>query len=154
MLSTTSPFTSLAVVPFMLLAACSSSSSSSPGGTGDNDVGGATFSAYCTGTLTHAMPLINEEPGEAWASEGGSQAASGTEFLLSDEVQQWQGYVFQADGTPAKIGAVNGLVLGTDFQSSCAPATIPSQFSANLVLLQDTTLYPNQDLSGTACSLS
>ena len=138
---------------FLSMAACSSASSSSTGSGERTGVDGAAFSAYCTGTLLREMPLMAEQAGEAWAGNGSLQAPSGTDFLLSDEFQMWQGYVIQSDGTPAKITAFNGLVQGTDFSSSCAPSTIPDQFTANLVLLADTTLYPKADLSGTACTL-
>jgi len=138
---------------FLAMAACSSASTSSSGSGQHTGVDGAAFSEYCTGTLLHEMPLMTEQSGEAWAGNGSLQSPSGTDFLLSDEFQKWQGYVIQNDGTPAKITAFNGLVQGTDFSSSCAPSTIPDQFTANLVLLTDTTLYPNMDLSGTACTL-
>jgi hypothetical protein len=141
---------------FLLLsmAACSSASSSPSGGGQYTGVDSAAFSKYCTGTLLHEMPLMTEQAGEAWAGNGSLQAPSGTDFLLSDEFQKWQGYVIQNDGTPAQITAFNGLVRGTDFSSSCAPSTIPDQFTTNLVLLSDTTLYPSMDLSGKACTLS
>jgi hypothetical protein len=135
------------------MAACSSASSSPSGGGQYTGVDSAAFSKYCTGTLLHEMPLMTEQAGDAWAGNGSLQAPSGTDFLLSDEFQKWQGYVIQNDGTTAKITAFNGLVQGTDFSSSCAPSTIPDQFTTNLVLLTDTTLYPSMDLSGTACTL-
>ncbi len=138
---------------FLSMAACSSASTSSSGSGEHTGVDGAAFSAYCTGTLLHEMPLMTEQSGDAWGGNGSLQSPSGTDFLLSDEFQQWQGYVIQDDGTPAKITAFNGLVQGTDFSSSCAPKTIPDQFTASMVLLTDTTLYPNMDLSGTACTL-
>jgi hypothetical protein len=138
---------------FLSMAACSSASSSTTGGAQHTGVDSAAFSKYCTGTLLHEMPLLAEQPGEAWGGNGSLQAPSGTDFLLSDEFQKWQGYVIQSDGTPAQITAFNGLVQGTDFSSSCAPSTIPDQFTTNLVLLADTTLYPHMDLSGTACTV-
>ncbi|HEX8796764.1 MAG TPA: hypothetical protein VF765_37690 [Polyangiaceae bacterium] len=137
---------------FLSMAACSSASTSSSGSGQQTGVGGAAFSKYCTGTLLHDMPMMSVAAGDAWASSG-TQSPSGTDFLLSDEFQQWQGYVIQDDGTPAKVSATNGLVQGTDFSSSCAPKTIPDQFTTNLVLLSDTKLYPKFDLSGTACTL-
>jgi hypothetical protein len=138
---------------FLSMAACSSASSSPSGGGQNTGVDSAAFSKFCTGTLLHEMPLMAEQAGDGWAGNGSLQAPSGTDFLLSDEFQQWQGYVIQNDGTTAKISTFNGLVQGTDFSSSCAPKTIPDQFTANLVLLTDTTLYPSMDLSGKACTL-
>jgi hypothetical protein len=138
---------------FLSMAACSSASSSSSGSGEQTGVDGPAFSAYCTGTLLREMPLMTQQSGDSWAGNGSLQAPAGTDFLLSDEFQMWQGYVIQNDGTPAKITAFNGLVQGTDFSSSCAPSTIPDQFTTNLVLLADTTLYTNMDLSGTACTL-
>jgi len=137
---------------FLSMAACSSATSSTSSGGEHTGVDGPAFSKYCTGTLLREMPLMTEEGGDAWGSSG-EQSPSGTDFLLSDEFQQWQGYVIQDDGTPSRISAPNGLVRGTDFSSSCAPSTIPDQFTASLVLLADTTLYPKFDLSGTACTL-
>jgi hypothetical protein len=66
----------------------------------------------------------------------------------------WGGYVIQSDGTPFQIDAdfMKGLVAGTDFTSSCAPTTLPS--SGPNVVLADSKLYPNADLSGTECTIA
>ena len=145
------------VVPFVLvslaaLAGCSSKSGGSYGGAGSS-----TFSAYCTGTLSHDTPLMAEQPGGAWESGPGSPSApSGTTFLLSDEFQVWQGYVIADDGTPSQVQAdfTKGLVAGTDFTSQCATAAPSFTATTHIVLLAETTLYPSASLSGSTCTIA
>lgn len=146
------PVVPLALLSFAVLAGCSSKSEGSYGG-----ASASTFSAYCTGKLSHDTPLMAEQPGGAWESGPGSPSApSGTTFLLSDEFRAWQGYVIADDGTPSELQAdfTKGLVAGTDFSSECATSAPSFTATTHIVLLAETTLYPSASLSGTTCSLA
>lgn len=146
-----------ALIPLLLastvLVACSSASS--PGGASYDGASEATFSAYCTGTLLQSEQLMSEGGGGSWQGNGSLSAPAGTPFLLASDIGQWNGFVVGADGTPYQVqpsGFPNGLVAGTDFSASCAPAGGPSSPTV-FVLVGETTLYPNADYSGTPCTL-
>ena len=111
-----------------------------------------TFATYCTGILAHATMLLSLQQGEAWSGDGTTQAPGGTTFLLSAGVGQWEGFVLEDDGTPRMLSTGSGLVLDADFTSDCAPDGGPPS-SAVPVLLADTELYPESDLSGTECTV-
>jgi len=94
--------------------------------------------------------------GAGWMGDGSKSAPAGSTFLVGAELDLWQGYVVQADGTPARIDAdfSKGLVKDTDFTADCATdAKRADALSQHLVLLASATLYPNKDFSGAACTL-
>lgn len=133
-----------------LFVACSSSSADgTPGGATGGSI--EAFSKYCTGTLKTAQKLEVASGGGSWVSDG-STAAAGSTFLLSAEFGVFGGYVIRADGKPAKLDAdfSKGLVKDTDFTTDCAAD--PKEHQSE-VLLADATLFPKNDLSGTACTL-
>jgi hypothetical protein len=134
---------------------CSSSSSPAPASSSGTTTTNAAFAKFCTGTLTHSTELEVAQPGGGYFGDGSQQVSAGTSFLLSDEIQTWQGYVIASDGTPSLLAAdfSKGLVEGTDFTSDCAP-TLTFTTSTHAVLLRDTTLYPDQALTGTPCTLA
>jgi hypothetical protein len=138
--------------------ACSSSPSSSPPpATEAPPPAYAAFSSYCTGTLLVEKDVLSPAGGGAWIGDGKTMVVPGTMFLVAVEFEQWQGYVIDGDGKPSKINAdfAKGLTKGTDFSSDCAATGgSPSAFvSSGEVVLHAATLFPNQDLSGTACKL-
>jgi len=145
-------------LPLALLAsaACSSSSAGLTRSSG-TEPPPAIFSAYCTGTLNVEVELEAPDPSpvsaDAWLGNGTLHAGAGTTFLIASGSSEWTGFAFLSDGTPTMIDtSAAGLVEGTDFSSSCAPA-MPSILIQNQVLLADTTAYVNPDMSGKACAL-
>ncbi len=152
------PFTSTSIsfIALSLFAVAGCSSSTSGGGSAVTYDGAtaATFSPFCTATLDNEASLMSEAGGGAWEGDGTLHAGAGTPFLLSASFGLWGGFVVQSDGAPLQIDAdfTKGLVAGTDFTSSCAPTTIPE--SGPNVVLADSKLYPNADLSGTECTIT
>jgi hypothetical protein len=134
----------------LALTACSNSSGSGSGAGGIP----SDFSKYCTGTLKTSVPLMKADGPGAWLGDG-QQASPGTVFVLSYQFDSVGGYVFQSDGSPEQLqtGLGQSFVEGTNFASSCAP-TGSGFVPTTTVLLAPATLYPNQDLSGTACTLA
>jgi hypothetical protein len=132
-----------------LLAACSSSSDGSSGGSTGGSI--EAFSKYCTGTLKTEQKLEAASGGGGWVGNG-TKAPAGTVFLLSADFGTFGGYVIGADGKPSKIDAdfTKGLVKDTDFTTDCVAD--PKEHQSE-VLLADATLFPKEDLSGTACTL-
>lgn len=148
--------TSLFVPALFAIAGCSSSSPTPVtlnATTGDGATAAA-FSPYCTATLENDQMLMTEDGLGAWHGDGLLRAAAGTPFLLSMGLGPWGGYVIGNDGTPFEIATdpAKGLVEGADFTTSCAPTPIP--VSGPTILLADTKLYPNADLSGRECTIS
>lgn len=139
-----------AFVALATMAGCSSSD-----GGQSTTVGAipASFSAYCTGTLKIDQELMFPAGGGAWMGNG-TKAAAGTVFLVAAEFGQFGGFVMQSDGKPAKIEGdfTKGLVKDTDFTSDCA-TTADDRSKTKFVLLAKAKLYPNADLTGTACEL-
>ncbi len=152
-LSRRSIIASVVALSIAATTGCSSSSNAGGGASSYDGVTSAAFSAYCTATLTNPTELMKEVAGGAWEGDGTLEAPAGTPFLLAVNGAVWGGFVLQNDGTPFEVNAdfTKGLVAGTDFTSSCAPATVP--FTGAEVLLADAKLYPNADLSGTECTL-
>lgn len=139
----------LAVVAFSV-AGCSSDSDS-----GDASGGGKipeALSGYCTGTLEHEMEVMDWVGPGAWSGSGAT-VPKGTTFLVGSGFDKWEGYLFASSGAPLQLHGdfSTGLVLGTDFSSSCA--TVDKQNEAVAVVLRQSTLYDNEALTGTACTL-
>lgn len=141
-----------AVVFSLALAACSGSDADGGGHT----VAGvpAAFSAYCTGTLKHPVALQERDGPATWVgSNTTGEAPAGSIFVVEASFDKWGGFVFESDGTPLRLDGEfkTGLVKDQDFTSDCA--IDPSAPKTANVLLADATFYPNEDLSGEACTL-
>ena len=145
----------LLALPLAALAACSSASSDGGPGGGTASIPAA-FSKYCSGKLATEQKIMHPMSGGGWMGTG-DKIGAGTPILLEADFSHWSAYAIMADGSPVKIDAdfEKGLVLGTDFTSDCAPAKVPSFGDANVknVTLAKATIYPNADLTGTACTL-
>jgi hypothetical protein len=130
------------------LAGCSSSSGPAAASFSDP---AKTYAAGCTATLTAAHTLEKPISGGGWFGDGTLHAPVGTTFLLTSDFNTFGGIAILGDGTPAEISAdfTTGLVAGTDFSSTCAPATPPS--TTHFVVLADTHVYATAALTGTAC---
>lgn len=138
----------LAALPLAALTACSSAS---PPGPADSPP--AAFAKYCTGTLLVDKRLMKGMGANAWRSDG-STAGAGTKFLVSPGYGQWEGFLILVDGAPAKLAVdyEKRLVKDTDFTSDCATDPAASHSSREVVLARS-TIYPNKELTGTACVL-
>jgi hypothetical protein len=135
-----------------------------PGGGAGSVGGGAidvqqTFPGACGATLQKpsmvGMPLANLP--SAWENEDSTpQAPVGTTFLLEadsfgDGPPTFRGYTFSATGVPQRLTGADSfgdLTIDVDFTSSCA-----APFTAELTTLRTVTIYPENDLSGTPCTL-
>jgi hypothetical protein len=139
----------LAVLAFSVVGCSSDSDSDDPGGGGQIP---AALSGYCTGTLERDMEVMEWSGPGAWSGSGAT-VPKGTTFLVGSSFDKWEGYLFAANGAPLQVDGdfSTGLVLGTDFSSSCA--TVDKQNEAVAVVLRTSTLYDNEALSGTPCTL-
>lgn len=142
------------LVASALLAVVSFGCSSSTTSAAPSSANLAPFSKYCTGTTSKDIAYLTPAGPGSWSGSGATLPA-GTTFLVSVDFSRYGGFAILDGGTPAQLKAdfSKGLVLGEDFTSSCAPATPPSASEDELVLLRTATLYANQDLSGSPCSL-
>lgn len=141
----------LALLSTTATAACSSSDSSSGPGTGPVP---SALSSYCTGTLKVATQYMTAVGPGAYSGHGDTLPA-GTKILLSWSFDRWAGFAFQTDGTVLKLEAdfSKGLVLGTDFDSTCTADQAKDSKKQHTVILQRSTVYPEKGLTGTACTL-
>jgi len=113
------------------------------------------FSAWCTGTLKVDIELSEPSGPGGWMSSGKQGVAkAGTTILVGSDWNKWEGYVIREDGTPMQLNADHdkGLVRDTDFTAACATDAKLTDWGT-MVLLQDTTFFPAEDLSGTGCVL-
>ncbi len=141
-----------AVVFSLSLAACSGSDSDG----GGHAVAGvpSAFSAYCTGTLKRPVGLQEQDGPAGWVgSSSTGEAPAGSIFVVEASFDKWEGFVFESDGTPLRLDSEfqTGLVKDQDFTSDCAGD--PNAPKTAKVLLADATFYPNEGLSGAACTL-
>ena len=144
----------------LALAACSSSdnatvaSAASDGGASATDSGSAStpFERFCTGTSLRTLRLMAAgEPG-AWELAS-SELPAGSSFLVGIESSGlFAGYATTGTGTVRVDGSVaTGLVLGTDFSSSCV--TTPQSASKLFTVLEDSTFYADKAKTGTPCAV-
>ncbi len=140
----------LAVGVSASLAGCSSSSTPAAASFIDP---AKVYAAGCTATLSVARTLETPMSGGGWSGDGTLHAPVGTTFLLTSDFNTFGGIAILNDGTPAEIDVdfTTGLVAGTDFSSTCAPATAPS--TTHFVILANSHVYPTAALTGTACVL-
>lgn len=111
----------------------------------------AALEGYCTGTLRVATKVESPAAGGGWEGSGATLPA-GTPFVVAVDFSRFGGFAF-SNGAPQKLDGdfIKGLVLGTDFESSCA--TKPDRDKADFVLLAKATLFTSKDLTGSPCAI-
>ena len=142
-------FGTLALATFFL--GCSGSDSGETFQTGSL----AAFTSYCVGTLEEDVGVGESMGPGAWHfSSTFPEVSAGTAFLVASDWNKWEGYVVGKDGTPRKLSSDHdtGLVRGKHFSAACATDDELSDYGS-MVLLKDSTFFPNQDLTGTPCQL-
>jgi hypothetical protein len=139
----------LAMLAFLVVGCSSDSDSGDSGGSGQIP---EALSGYCTGILEREMEVMDWSGPGAWSGSGRT-VPKGTTFLVSSSFDKWEGYLFAANGAPLRVHGdfSTGLVLGTDFTSSCA--TVDKQNDTVAVVLRKSTFYDNEALSGAPCAL-
>ena len=132
------------------LASCSSSDSDDGSPAGGVDLG--VLSDYCTGKLLVEQRVMTAIGHSAWGTKGSLKAPAGTEIVVGPSFDKWRGFYYLSVGQVGMLSgdSSTGLVKDTDFTSNCA--TDVNAIGVR-VLLQDSTVYPNPDLSGSACVL-
>ncbi|MGE0323494.1 MAG: hypothetical protein AB7K71_07000 [Polyangiaceae bacterium] len=126
-------------------------------GAGSDNGGGfdlSGFAGYCSGTLLvdHDVQIASGAGRWTGTSADDFFAPAGTEFLVSPSFDKWGGYVVYKDGTAGRVDDdfSTGLIKDQDFTSDCA---IDVNTYGVDVLMQDSSLYETQALSGTRCVL-
>jgi hypothetical protein len=135
-----------------LLALIGCSSESAPSGT--PQATSSAFDKYCKGTLKVSKEYMSPVGPSTWSGNGATVPA-GTSIVLGRDFGRFEAFAFLADGSVVKIKTGfggDGLVAGTDFDSTCADRA-SDRANERTVLLRRSTFYIDAGLTGASCAL-